>query len=127
MSTDTENDDRRHYHRVGFHGSAKLSSGDVDESVEILDISLAGALLKLNSVPRGMNEVTLKVTLSDEAGFEMSGSLMSYGDGNTALHRDLNQLENDYHLRRLLELNLGDPELMERDVKTLIENLNWTE
>jgi hypothetical protein len=127
MSTETKNEERRHYHRVGFHGSAMLSSGDVTTSVEILDICLAGALLKLSSEVQNMNPFVLKVTLSDEVSFQMSGSLESRRDGNTALHRDLNQLENDYHLRRLLELNLGDPELVERDVKTLIEKANWTE
>lgn len=104
-----------------------LSSGDVTTSVEILDICLAGALLKLSSEVQNMNPFVLKVTLSDEVSFQMSGSLESRRDGNTALHRDLNRLENDYHLRRLLELNLGDPELVERDVKTLIEKANWTE
>ncbi|MFT6778356.1 MAG: hypothetical protein ACJAV1_002295 [Paraglaciecola sp.] len=126
MSAKTKNEERRHYHRVGFHGSAMLSSGDVTTSVEILDICLAGALLKLSSEVQNMNQFVLKVTLSDEVSFEMSGSLESRDDGSTALHRDLNQLENDYYLRRLLELNLGDPELVERDVKTLIEKANWT-
>jgi hypothetical protein len=126
MSAKTKNEERRHYHRVGFHGSAMLSSGDVTTSVEILDICLAGALLKLSSEVQHMNQFVLKVTLSDEVSFEMSGSLESRDDGSTALHRDLNQLENDYYLRRLLELNLGDPELVERDVKTLIEKANWT-
>jgi|TARA_B110000238_G_C15961738_1_gene367705 hypothetical protein len=126
MSAKTKNEERRHYHRVGFHGSAMLSSGDVTTSVEILDICLAGALLKLSSEVQYMNQFVLKVTLSDEVSFEMSGSLESRDDGSTALHRDLNQLENDYYLRRLLELNLGDPELVERDVKTLIEKANWT-
>jgi hypothetical protein len=126
MSAKTKNEERRHYHRVGFHGSAMLSSGDVTTSVEILDICLAGALLKLSSEVQHMNQFVLKVTLSDEVSFEMSGSLESRDDGSNALHRDLNQLENDYYLRRLLELNLGDPELVERDVKTLIEKANWT-
>ncbi|MFT7411902.1 MAG: hypothetical protein ACI9J4_000241 [Paraglaciecola sp.] len=126
MSVKTKNEERRHYHRVGFHGSAMLSSGDVTTSVEILDICLAGALLKLSSEVQNMNQFVLKVTLSDEVSFKMSGSLESRDNGSTALHRDLKQLENDYYLRRLLELNLGDPELVERDVKTLIEKANWT-
>jgi hypothetical protein len=127
MSAETKNEERRNFHRIGFHGSAMLSSGDVTTSVEILDISLAGALLKLSSEVQNMNQIVLKVTLSDEVSFEMSGSLEYRGDGNTALHRDLNQRENDYHLRRLLELNLGDPDLVKRDVKTLMDKANWTE
>ena len=88
---------------------------------------MAGALLKLESQPKDMDDVILEVRLSDEANFEMRGSLVPHDGNHVALHRDLSQLENDYHLRRLLELNLGDPTLMERDVKTLIEHLSWPE
>ena len=127
MTNDTDNEDRRLYHRVGFHANALLSCSESNTAVEILDISLAGALLKLESQPKNMDDVILEVKLSDDANFEMRGSLVPYDDNHVALHRDLNQLENDYHLRRLLELNLGDPTLMERDVKTLIEHLSWPE
>lgn len=127
MTNDTHNEDRRHYHRVGFHANAMLSCSETNTAVEILDISLAGALLKLDSPPKDMDQVILEVKLSDEANFEMHGSLVPYDDNHVALHRDLSQLENDYHLRRLLELNLGDPKLMERDVKTLLKHLSWTE
>lgn len=95
--------------------------------VEILDISLAGALLKLGSEPESMDAVVLKVTLSEDASFEMSGTLISRGDGNIALYKDLRKSENDYHLRRLLELNLGDAELMDRDIEALMAKLDWRE
>ena len=127
MTNDTHNEDRRHYHRVGFHADALLSCGETNTVVEILDISLAGALLKIDTPPKDMDDVILEVKLSDEAKFEMRGSLVPYDDNHLALHRDLSHLENDYHLRRLLELNLGDAKMMERDVKTLIENLSRAE
>lgn len=127
MTNDTHNEDRRQYHRVGFHANALLSCSKTNTFVEILDISLAGALLKLDSLPKEMEDVILEVKLSDEANFEMRGSLVAYDDNHVALHRDLSHLENDYHLRRLLELNLGDPKLMERDVKTLLRHLSLSE
>lgn len=127
MTNEAHNEERRNYHRVGFHANALLSYNDTNTVAEILDISLAGALLKLESPPKDMDDVILEVKLSDEANFEMRGSLVPYDGDYVALHRDLSQLENDYHLRRLLELNLGDPTLMERDVKTLIENISWRE
>jgi hypothetical protein len=127
MTNETDNEDRRQYHRVGFHANALLSCSGTKIAVEILDISMAGALLKLESQPKNMDAVILEVKLSDEANFEMYGSLVPHDGNHVALHRDLSRLENDYHLRRLLELNLGDPTLMERDVETLIEQLSWPE
>ena len=127
MTNDTPIEDRRNYHRVGFNANALLSCSDSNKEVEILDISLAGALLKLDSPPETMDAATLKVRLSEEASFEMHGSLIPYDGNHVALHRDLSQPENDYHIRRLLELNLGDPDLIERDIKTQIEHLNWSE
>ena len=65
---------------------------------------------------------SLNVELGRDVEFAMTGSLVSHGDGNFALHRDLSLVEDDHHLRRLLELNLGDPGLMERDLEALVED-----
>ena len=35
-------------------------------------------------------------------------------------HADAWLIEDDHHLRRLLELNLGDPNFMERDIEALV-------
>ena len=123
MQTNTTASERRRYHRVGFHADAQLKFSVGTFPVEILDSSLAGALLKIDSTMT-LEEGSigsLIVRLSDEVQIKMTGDLLSHGDGNYALHRALSELEDDRHLRRLLELNLGDPELMDRDVESLID------
>jgi hypothetical protein len=64
----------------------------------------------------------MSVELGTDVQFDMTGSLISLGDGKFALHCDLSLVEDDHHLRRLLELNLGDPSLMERDIEALVED-----
>ena len=122
MVTETQGEDRRRFHRVGFQAEAWLQVGERTIPVEILDISLTGTLLKIDSAAE-LEEgfaVSLNVELGPDVEFDMSGSLVSHGDGNFALHRDLSLAGDDFHLRRLLELNLGDAKLMERDIETLV-------
>lgn len=124
MQTNTTAIERRRFHRVGFHADALLKFSIGTIPVEILDISLAGALVKVDSatILEEGSKGSLIVKLSEEVQIKMTGDLLSHDDGSYALHRTLSGPENDHHLRRLLELNLGDPKLMDRDVQTLIED-----
>ncbi len=121
MQQDTQANEKRRFHRVGFHADAvlKLSVGTI--SVEILDISLAGALLKVDSVvalAEG-SPGSLIIRLSEEVQIRMNGDLLAHSDGSYAISRKLTTPESDHNLRRLLELNLGDPGLLQRDIQTL--------
>jgi len=126
MVAETPVEDRRRYHRVGFHADAWLKFDQRSIPVELLDISLTGALLNINS-DTNLDDgaaAKLSVELGAEVEFDMTGSLVPHCDGNFALHRDLSLVEDDHHLRRLLELNLGDPNLMDRDIETLVADHN---
>ena len=43
MAKETQGEDRRRFHRVGFHADAWLKVGGRTIPVDILDISLSGA------------------------------------------------------------------------------------
>ena len=122
MATEAQGEERRRFHRIGFQADAWLKIAERTIPVEILDISLAGALLNIDSAGQAEDgaAVVLNVELGSDVEFDMSGSLIPHGDGNFALHRDLSLVEDDFHLRRLLELNLGDAKLMERDIEALV-------
>ena len=130
MATEAQGEERRRFHRIGFQADAWLKIAERTIPVEILDISLAGALLNIDSAGQAEDgaAVVLNVELGSDVEFDMSGSLIPHGDGNFALHRDLSLVEDDFHLRRLLELNLGDAKLMERDIEALVTDhtqFNW--
>ena len=124
MAAESQGEDRRRFHRVGFQAEAWLKFDGQTVPAEILDISLTGALLNLDSATELEDGIpaSLNVELGPDVEFAMTGSMVSHGDGNFALHRDLSLVEDDHHLRRLLELNLGDPDLMERDIEALVED-----
>jgi hypothetical protein len=126
MSTDVPSEDRRRFHRVGFQANALLKITDRTIAAEIVDISLAGAMLDTDTAD-GLEdgiEVSLNVELGRDVEFEMTGALIAHCDGSFALHRDLRLVEDDHHLRRLLELNLGDSDLMGRDIEVLVKDQN---
>ena len=89
--------------------------------MQVLDLSLAGAMFRADassSFEPGA-ESTLRVSLGDDVLIEMSGTILTHGNGLFALRRRVGDNDNERHLRRLLELNLGDAERVERDIETM--------
>lgn len=114
---------RRHFSRIRFQGGASLSVGDRETPCEVADLSLKGALLKLTGSERpAVGENCLLEVALDEAGtvIRMYGSV-AHADGIRIglVCREID-LDSITHLRRLLELNLGDAELLNREFAALI-------
>ena len=89
----------------------------------VLDLSLKGALLRLP--PDALSGLgapcLLKVRLGDsDTSIAMAGEVAHVeGDRVGVICRSID-LESITHLRRLIEMNLGDATLLERDLKTLV-------
>lgn len=88
------------------------------------DLSLKGALLRLPAgavVPPG-SPCLLKVRLSDlDISIAMAGEVTHVeGDHAGVLCRSID-IESITHLRRLIEMNLGDASLLERELKALVK------
>jgi hypothetical protein len=115
--------ERRHFVRVHFAAPAQLVSGDCTLQVQVLDLSLKGALAVLPEgvqlKPESLCALTLPLS-SDSGQIEMA-ALVAHVDarqvGLLCTHSDLDSIT---HLRRLIELQLGDPALLERDLGELV-------
>lgn len=116
----TEN--RRQFTRISFQSSARLFLADGEHPVEVLDISLKGALVRPVQpifVRVGSNGV-LHVTLdSGETGIRMSITVVHHQGDCYGLASHEIDLDSVTHLRRLVELNLGDETLLEREISLL--------
>lgn len=120
--TDTQ---RRKYSRIHFNSGARLSIGAVETLCEVLDLSLKGALLQIAEGPLPVVGETclLEIALdADGPTIRMEGEI-AHGEGTRIglMCREID-LDSITHLRRLLELNLGDPELLNREFSALIDN-----
>lgn len=116
--------EHRRFARVPFDGPALLNQSHHSTSVRVLDLSLQGALIALP--PEGTlvlgEHCTLKLPLS-EAGthITMAAEVAYLKEQQAGLHCRYIDLDSVTHLRRLLELTLGDPALLERDLAALVQ------
>jgi hypothetical protein len=116
-------DERRRFSRVTFHRPAVLEVGGEQGTCEVLDVSLKGALLE---APVGFRvEVGQRCTLSirldaGETVIEMLGEVVHREwtlVGIRCVEIDLDSIS---HLRRLVELNVGDDGLLHRELSALV-------
>jgi hypothetical protein len=123
MSDQSDGSERRQFHRVPFAGTAHLSVAGQEIAGPLIDLSLKGALMEIGAAPapEGGARGTLRVLLSDDASIAMEVSVAWQREGWLGLHCDHIDLESVQHLRRLVELNLGDDALLNRDLAALAD------
>ncbi|NQD96151.1 PilZ domain-containing protein [Pseudomonas sp. CrR25] len=118
--------ERRRFQRIAFDAPTEIVQGTQQWAAELHDVSLKGLLVKrptdwsgepdqpfearieLGGDIRVLMEVVLTRTQDDLLGF-------------SCRHIDLDSIS---HLRRLVELNLGDEALLERELTALGEEEN---
>lgn len=115
--------DRRRFQRFAFDAQTALVQGQRCWPVELHDLSLKGLLVHRpadwDADPAQPFEA--RIRLADDAEVRMEVE-MTHGDGElvglVCRHIDVDSIS---HLRRLVELNLGDEALLERELAALGE------
>jgi len=117
------NTERRRYHRVPFDNPAELRHAGGESRCELMDLCLGGALLaSCGDGPGPGTEVELLIRLDQDqvCDIRMSGLVVHREDGHLGIRCTALDLDSVAQLRRLVELNLGDAELLERDFEALV-------
>lgn len=115
-------DERRHFSRIAFAGPAQLVTVEHRLPVQVLDLSLKGALLLLPADARVEAGALclLDLPLAPHDGHITMAAQIAHVQGDRAGLLCLGiDIESITHLRRVIELNLGDATLAERDLKAL--------
>lgn len=114
-------EDRRQFARIHFAAQAQLSTVDTRADVQLLDISLQGALVRL---PAGLQlepgEPCLLALRLGDVTIKMAAELAHVQADHAGLQCRCIDLESISHLRRLVEINLGRRELLERELRALV-------
>ncbi len=116
-------DERRRFSRIAFHRPAQLRVGTAQVVCEVVDVSLKGALVQ---VPRAFQakdgeRCTLAIRLdAGDAVIRMDGEIAHRQGTSVGVRCTGIDLESIAHLRRLVELNLGDDELLHRELSALV-------
>lgn len=114
---------RRHFSRVLFNANATLTSHAHTHACEVLDLSLKGALVRVASSEHWSPDMTCILVLNLDPENQAVISMpckVAHRDGKviglTCTEIDLDSIT---HLRRLVELNIGDEDILQRDLNAL--------
>ena len=113
--------ERRQFQRLHFDTHAQLICAGQAHPVQLLDISLQGALVKACAELHWPKEAPcqLIITLGECCHIAMASEVAHVQEAYIGLRCRSIDLDSITHLRRLLELQLGDPALLERDLSQL--------
>lgn len=116
-------DEQRNFRRIPFDASVRIDTGAGQYQGELLDISLKGALVRLQAghhVAAG-EPATVHIRLNDELGIDMQTTVAHVEDRRAGFRCDHIDVDSITHLARIVELNTGDPDLLHRELSALGE------
>jgi hypothetical protein len=116
--------DLRNFSRIAFHTDARLHLSHGVQTVHLLDLALKGALVEaLNAFPVALGDICSLVLPLHEGGEKIVMKavvvhLQGPRIGLQCQHIDVDSLTS---LRRLVELNLGDASMVDRELSHLFK------
>ena len=121
----TTSDEKRRFNRIQFDRDAIISVDELRLSCSVQDLSLHGALIKLEA-PLKLEpgcSMQLQIPLGNESEPQQSllMQLKLVANRHPLLHCECTSIDLDSmtHLRRIVELNCGDAALLERELSAL--------
>ena len=118
MNTDNE---RRVFSRIAFDSEIILSQGEQQWTATLVDLSLKGLLITSpeNWTADTSQLIDAAIRLDEETVITMSLNWRHTEDGQSGFECKHIDIDSIIHLRRLVELNLGDEALLERELASL--------
>jgi PilZ domain len=117
-------DDRRRFARIGFDVPAWIEcAGSTPQAVTVIDLSFKGALVSAGTpgaLVAGQACALVVAIGQDGEQIQMEAEVRHVDGPLLGLACASMDLDSMTHLRQLMALNLGDPALLERDLKALI-------
>jgi hypothetical protein len=123
MAEPSTADERRRFSRIPFHRPAELDLRRDRVRGEVLDVSLKGARVQVpHASDAAVGQPCALVIRLDagEAAIRMDGVVAHRCGTDLGFRCDAIDLESIVHLRRLVELNLGDEALLYRELTALV-------
>lgn len=116
--------ERRLFTRIPFVADVDVEIDGVSHPAELHDISLMGVLVRLDDGADAPLETPVRVLLALDTArtvvITTHGRIVHNEDGRLGCRFDQVDLESMIHLRRLMELNLGDAERIKREIYEMV-------
>lgn len=114
----------RQTHRVNFDSFVEFTTSDCRYICELVDISIQGALISACSgaTPDAGTECQLIISLDDDKinRIIMNGVVARKFENQIGIQCESIDSDSMAHLRKLVEYNLGDVELVNREFESII-------
>lgn len=119
--TDSQNE-RRRFSRIRFDAGCELHTPSGPVEVQLVDISLRGALIESSkALNLSAGEVAeLHIYLANDILIRMPGTVTHIQGEHYGFRASDMEIDSISHLRRLVELNLGDESLLEREFEAML-------
>ncbi|MEE1339950.1 MAG: PilZ domain-containing protein [Succinivibrionaceae bacterium] len=114
--------EKRRYNRVAYQTKGQFVGESFNVNVTVIDLSIKGVLVKTNT-PLEMEigkEGTLTIDIDESIKVFMQVKVVRTQGCDIGLYCTKIDIESITHLRALIDLNLGNPNLLERDLEELI-------
>ncbi len=118
----------RRFSRITFHRPAVLDLKAWRADCEVLDVSLKGALVEVGPGLALEAGDTCSLVIRLDAGdafIRMDGEVAHVNGQRVGVKADEMELESVEHLRRLVEVNLDDEEVLHRELAALVAERDW--
>lgn len=122
MSDTQPTSEHRHHQRIAFETPVRIVINGEELGSTTIDISLKGALIKrpdnwsADIGDSGLLQIDLN---NGETVIKMEVTVAHCENLKVGFHCDHIDIDSIAHLRRLMELNLGDAELLDRELSHL--------
>ena len=114
---------KRRFSRVSLNVACRLTYREHSEFVDLIDISLKGALVEVkeNISPLTGDICLLHISLiPSEISLDFESEVVHLGEGLIGLRFDHMDIDTMIHLRTLLEANTGDPDRIRNELHFLV-------
>ncbi|MCP4236208.1 MAG: PilZ domain-containing protein [Aestuariibacter sp.] len=125
MSSTATVEEKRRFSRIPFQSKVLISNEGYSMACQLIDISLKGILVTLpanwTAKPGDLIQVELELD-PDDVIINMESTVAHIEKDHLGLacqHIDIDSIS---HLRRLVELNIGDPDILQRELSELINH-----
>lgn len=115
----------RRYARIPFDAPVQLQLRGTSINVQLIDIALKGALVQTDAVQTLVlhEKCRLVLPLADDGdGVVMTGRIVHLENRHVGIECQDIDITSLTRLRRLIELNTGDTELMDRELSRLFSS-----
>ncbi|WP_373949860.1 PilZ domain-containing protein [Vibrio pomeroyi] len=116
--------ERRQFSRVIYQVPTEISQGQVNVSGSVQDLSLHGLLIQCEEWQQLSHDVPVHVSFmltNSDINIQLEATIVSTINTSMRLRIEHLDIDSISHLKRLVELNVGDDKLLYREIEHLTD------